>query len=69
MSLKNTGHEKVKISICLSARADGTKLKHFIVLRAAKRASEALIKEFGFTLCSSFVTKCVDEQKPYTEIR
>ena len=44
--LKTTGHEKVRISICLSATADGTKLRHFIVFGGAERETEALNKEF-----------------------
>ena len=47
VSLKNTRHEKVRISVCLSARAHGTKLKPFIIFGGAKRESEALNKEFG----------------------
>ena len=45
MSLKNIGHEKVRMSVCLSERADETKLKHFIVFGGAKRETEALNKE------------------------
>ena len=37
INLKTTGHEKVMVTVCLSARADGTKVKPFIVFRAAKR--------------------------------
>ena len=44
--LKTTGHEKVRISVCLSAKADGTKLKPFIVFGGAKHETEALNKEF-----------------------
>lgn len=44
--LKTTGHEKVRISVCLTAKADGSKLKPFIVFGGAKRESEALNKEF-----------------------
>ena len=29
--LKSTGNEKVKVSVCLTAKADGTKLKPFVV--------------------------------------
>ena len=36
VNLKMTGHEKVMVTVCLSARADGTKLKPFIVFRGAK---------------------------------
>ena len=36
VSLTNTGHEKVRISVCLSARAGRAKLKPFMVERNVK---------------------------------
>ena len=44
--LKTTGHEKCMISLCLTAKADGTKLKPLIVFRAAKLESKTLDDEF-----------------------
>ena len=44
--LKTTGHEKCMVSVCLAVKADGSKLKPFIVLKGAKRESKALDKEF-----------------------
>ena len=44
--LKTTGHEKVMVTVCLAAKADGTKLKLFIVFRGAKRETKALDEEF-----------------------
>ena len=44
--LKTTGHEKVMVTICLAAKADGTKLKPFIVFRGGKRETKALDEEF-----------------------
>ena len=44
--LKTMGHEKCMVSVCLAAKADGTKLKPLIVFRAAKRESKALDEEF-----------------------
>ena len=44
--LKSTRNEKVKVSVCLTAKADGTKLKPFIVFQNAKREATALNKEF-----------------------
>ena len=35
--LKTTGYEKCMVSVCLAAKADGTKLKPFVVFRATKR--------------------------------
>ena len=45
--LKITGHQKLRLSVCLSARADGTKLESMIVFGGVKHESEALNKEFG----------------------
>ena len=39
--LKTTGHEKCMVNVCLAAKADGTKLKPFVVLRAVKRESKS----------------------------
>ena len=40
--LKSTGHEKVKVSVCLTAKADGTRLKPFIVFGGAMRECKSL---------------------------
>ena len=37
IAMKTTGHEKTKVSVCLTPKADGTKLKPFIVFPGAKR--------------------------------
>ena len=44
--LKTTGHKKCMVSVCLAAKADGTKLKPFTVLHATKRESKSLDEEF-----------------------
>ena len=44
--LKTTGHEKSKVSVCLTAKADGTKLKLFIVFPGGKRETQQLNEEF-----------------------
>ena len=44
--MKTTGHEKVRISICLAAKANGTKLKPMIVFGGAKREVKRLSEEF-----------------------
>ena len=46
VSLKTTGNEKCMISVCLAAKAKGTKLKPFVVFREAKRESKSLDEEF-----------------------
>ena len=42
VSLKSTGNEKVRVSVCLTGKAYGTKCKPFIVFASAKRESKAL---------------------------
>ena len=46
VTMKSTGHEKSRVSVCLTAKGDGVKLKPFIVFKGAKRDVEALNKEF-----------------------
>ena len=45
VTVKTTGHEKSRVSLCLAAKADGTKLPPFIVFKGAKRETGALDKE------------------------
>ena len=44
--LISTGHEKARVSVCLAARADGQKMKPFIVFQGAKRDVCKLNEEF-----------------------
>ena len=44
--LKSTGNEKVKVRVCLTAKADGAKLKPFIIFQDSKRELTALKEEF-----------------------
>ena len=44
--MKSTGHEKVRVSVCLAAKLDGTKCKPFIVFACAKRESKSLNEEY-----------------------
>ena len=44
--LKTNEHEKCMVSICIAAKADGTKLKPFAVFCAANRESKSLDEEF-----------------------
>ena len=46
VTLKTTGHEKSRVSVCLAAKGDGTKLKHMIVFKGAKREVAVLHQEF-----------------------
>ena len=44
--LKMAGHEKVKVSVCLATKGDGSKLKSFVVFAQAKRESKCLHEEY-----------------------
>ena len=44
--LKTTGHEKVKVSVCLAAKAGGSKMKPMIVFGGGKREVKKLNEEF-----------------------
>ena len=46
ITLKTTGHEKARVSVCLAAKADGTKLKPMVFFKGAKREVAALSQEF-----------------------
>ena len=46
ITLKSTGHEKARVSVCLAAKADGTKLKPMVVFKGAKQEVAALKQEF-----------------------
>ena len=46
VALKSTGNEKVRVSVCLTAKADGTKMDPFIVFKGAKRESAVLNDRF-----------------------
>ena len=44
--MKTTGHEKSKVSVCLTANADEKRLKPFIVFTGAKREVKELNEHF-----------------------
>lgn len=46
VSIKTTGQEQEKVTVCLAAKADGTKFKLFMVFTAGKRECAALNKQF-----------------------
>ena len=52
--LKTSVHEKCMVSACLAAKADGAKLKAFVVFYASERESRSLDEEFK----SGCVVKC-----------
>ena len=47
VNMKSTGHDKVPVSVCLTGKADGTRLKPFIVFKRDKRESKDLHDEFN----------------------
>ena len=44
--MKSTGHDKVRVSVCLTGKGDGMKCKPFIVFAGAKREPKSLHEEF-----------------------
>ena len=46
IAFKSTGHEKVRLSVCLASQANGKKLKPFIVFGGAKCEAKMLDQEF-----------------------
>ena len=46
IQLKTTGQENSKISFCLKAKADGTKLKLYVFFPGAKRETKGFNEEF-----------------------
>ena len=46
VALKSTGNEKVRVRVCLTAKADGAKMNPFIVFKGAKRESAVLNDRF-----------------------
>ena len=46
VTVKSTGHEKFRVSVCLAAKADGTKLPPMIVFKGAKRETDEMDKEY-----------------------
>ena len=45
-NMKSTGHDKSKITVCLTATADGVKKKPFFVFKGAKRDVKRLNEEY-----------------------
>ena len=37
ITIRSTGHEKYRVTVCLAAKANGQKLKPFIVFKGGKR--------------------------------
>ena len=50
IAMKTTGQEMKEVSVCLTAKADGTKLKPFINFPGAKRETKLLNWEFKINL-------------------
>ena len=53
VSVRSTGHVKNRLTVLLSAKGDGTKLKPYILLQRKRRVPE-LVKKFGSKTISVF---------------
>ena len=60
VTVKSTGYKKSCVSVCLAAKADGTKISPMIVLKNAKREVNAMDKEFKNFIIFS---KCLHEYR------
>ena len=65
LSVKTTGHEKSRVSVCLAAKADGAKLPPFIVFKGAKRETAALDKEIKNCCIASFPNAWMNTELTY----
>ena len=46
VTMKSTSHGKCRVSACLTTKADGSKLKPFIVFKNPKRETKTVNNEF-----------------------
>ena len=61
--MKLTGHDKVCVSVCLTGKADGTRLKPFIVFKGAKRERKPFTMNFiDKCLVASFANRWMNEE-------
>ena len=60
VTMKSTGHEKVRVSVSLAAKLDGTKVEPFIIFGPAKRESKSLHDEYKRVFCCQFL-ECMDQ--------
>ena len=44
--MKSTGHDKVRVFVCLTGKTDRTRLKPFIVFKGTKRESKVFYDKF-----------------------
>ena len=51
VTTKLNGHDKVRVSVCLTGKADGARLKLFIVFKGTTQENKTLHNEFQ-TQCS-----------------
>ena len=59
--MKSTGHEKSRVSVCLTAKGNDTKLQPFVVFSGAKRDVTALNTEFhGRCVIASSESGCMN---------
>ena len=54
VALKTTGHERSYLTVVLAAKADGTKLKPYIVFRGAIREAKAMQQEISRAVIATY---------------
>ena len=60
--LKSTGNKKVKVSICLTTKADGTKLKSLILFQCAKHEATPLNEQLNLYVVASSSNSWMNEE-------
>ena len=62
VGLKTTGHEKVRVSVCLATKADGSKMKPMTVFGGGKREVSKLNEKFrSKCIIASSGNACMNE--------
>ena len=70
VALKSTGNEKVRVSVCLTSKTDGTKMNPFIVFKGAKRELAVLNDHFkGRCVVTSSPNGWVNEELAFSYLK
>ena len=70
VALKSTGNEKERVSVCLTAKADGRKMNPFIAFKGAKQKSAVLNDHFkGLCVVTSSSNGWINEELVLSYLR
>ena len=60
VAMKSTGHDKVRVTVCLAGKVDGSKCKSLYRIQRSQKRKQALHEEFKRT-CSVALRQWMDE--------